>query len=94
MTLRPFLALRRLGARVLARLRRIGRGLRRLVRDRTARPVLGYLLAMALAVASVAVFLLGGAGRPRTPETALLLSSLGMVMLTALSLGGSRPRRE
>lgn len=81
-------------ARLVAWLRGVGRSLRWLATDRTARPMIGYLLSMGLGGASVLLYVINGGNRPETAETALLLAAMGVVMLTLLTLGGGRPREQ
>ena len=54
--------------------------------------MLGYFLSMGLGCGSVLVYLLNGGDSPGTAETALLLASMGVVMVTVLTLGGQSAR--
>lgn len=85
---------RRVPAAGLQRLRRTGRALKHLLTDRSARPALAYLLAVALAGASVLKFLVGGGGEIASDEMLLLLASVGVVLTMSLSLSGNAPRRR
>jgi hypothetical protein len=53
-----------------------------------------YLLSMTLASASIFHFLLNGGGRIGTSEMALLLGSIGVVLVMSMSLAGNAPRRS
>lgn len=61
--------------------------------DPAARPAVLYLLALAVAAASVLLLLLGDGGDPSGLEFGLLLASFGVVLYMSLTQAGSAPRR-
>lgn len=87
-------ALRRTSVAVRTRLSRTLRSIKYLLLDRSARPVLMYLLAMALAGGSIGHFLLSGGGTIGDSEMMALLGSIGVVLVMSMSLAGNAPRRD
>ncbi|MFC7098640.1 hypothetical protein [Halobaculum marinum] len=86
--------------RVVQRLVRAGeharRDLRRavaVVTDPGARPAVLYLLALAAAGLSFALFLVSDSGTPDGLEFGLLMSSFGVVLYMSLRQAGNAPRR-